>query len=139
MSADSNKAVVRKFYEEIWNKGNLAVTGEVMTPDAVLHDPIAGGPVPIARVLATLIPAERSAFPDIQFTIEDAVSEDDRVVVRWNVQGTHKGDYMGVAGTGLRVMATGMTMVKIADGKIAEMWLNMDDLGLRRTLGMVKD
>jgi len=90
MSAEDNKTVVRRLIEEFWNKGNLAVADELYTAEAVHHDPVTPdlgrGPASIQQ-LHTLYGA---SFPDQQFTVEDLVAEDDKVVVRWTVRGAHQ-------------------------------------------------
>jgi steroid delta-isomerase-like uncharacterized protein len=77
----------------------------------------------------------RAAFPDLQFTVEDIIDQDDRVVIRWSSRGTHQGELMGLAPTGKIVTVTGISIDRFADGKVAESWTNWDVLGLMRQLG----
>jgi predicted ester cyclase len=79
----------------------------------------------------------RAAFPHIRDTVEELVSEGDRVIVRWTSRGIHQGKFRGVAPTGRHVTFTGMRLFRIAEGKIAESWVNIDELGLLEQLGMV--
>ncbi|MBZ0294082.1 MAG: ester cyclase, partial [Anaerolineae bacterium] len=79
----------------------------------------------------------RAAFPDFQLTIEEQVSEGDRVATRWNIQGTHQGEFQGIAATGRPVKVTGMTIFRIAAGKVTDGWTNEDELGLMRQIGAV--
>jgi predicted ester cyclase len=81
----------------------------------------------------------RTAFPDIQDSVEEIVAEGDKVVVRWSSRGTHQGEFMGVAPTGRDVAFTGMRLFRIAENKIAESWVNIDERGLQEQLGTVSD
>ena len=75
------------------------------------------------------------AFPDIQMTVEEQVAEGDRVVTRWSAQGTHEGELMGVPASGKQVTVSGITIARLADGKIQEEWSNWDGLGLMEQIG----
>ena len=77
----------------------------------------------------------RAAFPDLQFTIDDVIAQDDKVVIRWSSRGTHRGELMGLAPTGKEATSSGISIDKIADGKIVESWNHWDTLGLMRQLG----
>ena len=78
-----------------------------------------------------------TAFPDLQFTIEDMVAEGDFVVVRHTTRGTHQGNFRGIPPTGKQVSGTGMFIDRIVNGKAVEQWINGDDLGLLQQLGVV--
>ncbi len=137
MSAEQNKAVSRRADEELFNRGNLDVADELFAADYVYHDATSGqdwhGPEDVKRYARLL----RSAFPDLQQTIEDQVAEGDRVAYRWTARGTHRGELMGIAPTGARVAFTGIAIARLAHGRIAEMWESYDALGLLRQLGAV--
>ena len=79
----------------------------------------------------------RIAFPDVHFTIDDLIAEGERVVIRWTVTGTHKGELQGIAPTGKHVTVTGMVMSRFVKGKVEEDWINFDALGLLQQLGVV--
>ncbi len=79
----------------------------------------------------------RSAFPDAQVTIDDIIAEGDRVVTRWTIRATHKGELMGIAATGKQVAFTGMAISRIEGRRIAEDWVISDALGLMQQLGAV--
>lgn len=135
MSMEQNKALARRGFEEIFGQGNLAVADEVYTKDFVGHaapDEIKG-PEGIKRFVSTF----RSAFPDLQFTVEDQIAEGDKVVSRWTARGTHEGEFRGIASTGKQVMITGITVQRIAGGRIVEGWTNWDILGMLVQLGVV--
>lgn len=79
----------------------------------------------------------RAGFPDAQFTIDDEIAEGDKVVNHWTFCGTHQGEFAGIPSTGKAVTMTGMGIVRIADGKVAEIWDEFDALGLLRQLGVI--
>ena len=134
MSAEGNKAIVRRFVEEVQNGGNLAVVDEVAAPDYVNHTSQAG--VPANREgLKQLTAMFRRAFPDGRMTIEDMVAEEDRVATRKTFRGTHRGELMGIPPTGRAVAIQLIDIVRLADGKAVESWNAADDLGLLQQLG----
>ena len=129
-----NKALVLRYITEVWNKGNMALTDELVAPGFLGHDPIGPdihGPDGVKQRHA----AYRAAFPDLQYTVEEIVAEDDIVVWRWTAHGTHLGEILGVAPTRKQATATGMVTCHVADGKLQETWINWDALGLLRQLG----
>jgi steroid delta-isomerase-like uncharacterized protein len=137
MSAD-NKAIIRRLYEEVFNKGNLALVEELFSPTYVRHDPaipelrgLTG-----AKQICTMI---RTAFPDIHCTLEDLVAEGDKVVLRWSARATHQGDFVGVAGTGKPVTMSGTETWLIREGKLQEEWAHWDTLGLLRQVGVIPE
>jgi steroid delta-isomerase-like uncharacterized protein len=135
MSTQDNKALVRRTLEEFYNQGNMDLADELFAPDFVNHDPA----VPHSGDLETLkhqTVARNAGFPDGQTTIEDLIAEDDRVTKRWAYQGTHTAEWNGISPTGKRVTVTGITIYRIADGKIAECWWGYDVLGLLQQLGV---
>lgn len=111
-----------------------AAIGEVTTSDVELHAGSAGE-VRGRRQFQQVIEAWRAAFPDVRSTVDQQVAEGDRVVTRWTARGTHTGDFQGMAPTGKPFMMSGITIERVVDGKIAEVWVNRDDLGLLRQLG----
>jgi len=126
MSAEvKNEAIVRKFFEEAWGKGNLAAVAEFMATDYVAHHVPSGLP-PGAEGLKQLIAAYRTAFPDLKSNLNDIFGEGDRVAFRWSVSGTHLGDWFGVSPTGDHVTATGITIFRIDGGKVVEGWTSID-------------
>lgn len=136
MSAE-NKAIARRLYEDLWNKGNLAVADEISAANYVHHDPatpdVGRGP----EGLKQLITMYRTAFPDVYFTIDDLIAEGGQVVTRWTARGTHKGALMGISATGKQVTVTGIGILRIAGGKIEEGWENWDAIGMMQQLGVV--
>jgi steroid delta-isomerase-like uncharacterized protein len=122
---EKNKALVRTFFEEAWGKGNLAAVDEFMAADYVEH-PRPSTLSPGAEGLKQLIGAYRTAFPDLKATLDDIFAEGDRVAFRWNVSGTHLGDWLGIPPTGNHMAANGITVFRISDGKVVESWTSID-------------
>jgi steroid delta-isomerase-like uncharacterized protein len=137
--SEQNKAIVRRLIEEVWNKGNLSVADELFAPNYQHHDAstldFGRGPES-EKKRATLY---RTAFPDIRLTIEDIIAEGETVMTRWSCQGTHKGDLSGIAPTGKQITISGVTIARLANGKMAEGWVNWDALGLMQQLGVVPE
>lgn len=135
MSAEENKALVRRAYEEIFNKKNIAVLEEFYSTEWVWHLAPSGLPQGLEgyRQQHTMVFA---AFPDLQTTIEDMIAERDKVAVRWTATGTHKGEFMGIAPTGKQVTMTGIDIERIAGGKIVETWGLNDVMGMMQQLGV---
>ena len=120
MSASDNKAIVRRYFEEGLNQKNRAVLDELLADENL-------------RRLVTSTQA--NPFPDLHRTVEDLIAEGDKVVARQTNRGTHLGDFMGVPATGKRVTFTAIAILRIADGKIVEHWINRDDLGILQQIG----
>ena len=134
MSAEANKAMVRRIFDEVIVKGNLSAVDEIMASNYVYHFP--GQDVKGPEGFKEFVQMMRTAFPDLSFTIEDQVAEGDKVATRETMRGTHKGDFMGIAATGKQVTFTGMVIVHFQDGKEVEAWGSPDMLGLFQQLGV---
>lgn len=134
MSAEDNKAIVRRFYEEVFNQRNLAVVDELCTTNHLFHNPptTLRGREEFKQLLSVYI----TAFPDARFTVEDLIAEGDRVASRYTFRGTHQGDLMGIPPTGKQVTVTGIIINRIVNGKSEEGWLNFDALGMLQQLGV---
>ena len=135
MSAEDNKATARRWYEEVFNAGNLDLIHELFAPNFVDHDPV--NPLPGLEGVRQVVGMYRGAFPDLHITVEDWVAEADKVVIRFRAQGTHKGPLMGIPPTEKQVTVTGIDMLGFEHGKISEHWGNRDDLGMLQQLGAV--
>ena len=136
MSIDDNRAVTQRFYEEVWNKGDLDAVDDLMTSDFVDHAAPPGfpsGPEGAKQVFSMY----RTAFPDFRLSVEDLVAEDDKVVARWVTHGTHQGELMGIPPTGKPVTVAGIDVFRLAGGKIAEHWAEFDMLGMMQQLGVI--
>jgi steroid delta-isomerase-like uncharacterized protein len=132
---EENTALVRRFYEEVWNRRNVGVTSEVFADDYVRHDlrptTAAPGPEGQARIAAEF----RTAFPDLRMEIDLIVAQDDLVAARWTTEGTNTGPWGGRPATGRRARFSGVNVFRIRDGKVVELWNHRDDLGLIQQLG----
>ena len=136
MSTEENKAIVRRLFSEALDRGNLAALDELVAPTFRFHVP--GSPVPLDRESAkhfTLM--FRTAFPDLQHTIEDLVSEGDKVVARLTVRGTHHGDFQGMPATGKPMAVSAIHVFRRAGGRIVEQWGVIDQLGMVQQLGLM--
>jgi steroid delta-isomerase-like uncharacterized protein len=140
MSTENNKALVRRFYEEVYNKQNLAIIDELIATNFMSHTLDPGG-VPTREGYKQFITGFLNAFPDVRVSVEDVIAEGDKVVARWVVRGTHKGEFRGPTGsippTGKQVTVTSIDIFRIADGKFIERWPERDRLGLLQQLGVV--
>ena len=137
--SEGNKNVIRRLFEEVWNKGNLQVTDELFTPNYAHHDastPDVGRGPESEKKRATLY---RTAFPDLRLTIEDVIAEGETVVARWSCRGTHKGDLNGIAPTGKQVTISGVSFARFTNGKMFEGFVNWDALSLMQQLGVVPE
>jgi steroid delta-isomerase-like uncharacterized protein len=136
MLVEENKAVTRRVTEEIWNQGNMALLDELFAPNYVNHDPTNPEVRDLERFKQYVV-SVRTAFPDLNITINDLIAEGDKVVTRWTGRGTQKGEFGKIPATGKQVTITGITISRIADGKIVESWWSSDDLGLFQQLGLI--
>lgn len=138
---DDNRAVVRRFFEELWNGRRLDLACELFADDCVTHQLRSGAePVASARDPETLkghVAEWLGAFPDLSFGVEEMVAEGDRVASRLLMRGTHAGAWLGVAPTGRRVSVRMFTVHRIAGGKIVEDWVLVESLGLLQQLGLL--
>src|SRR5919107_2352134 len=134
---EENKAIVRRYFQEILDGGNLDLVDEIFEPQYVLHDPSSPQEVRGVEGTKRFVGMFRSAFPDIAHSIEDQIAEGDKVVTRLRARATHDGELMGIPPTGKGVTIEGTSIWRIADGKIGECWFNYDALGLMRQLGVV--
>lgn len=136
MSVQEDKAVYRRWSEDVVSRRDVALAGQLLAPDHRLHSPGMPGPVDAGGHL-DLLRAFWAAFPDREETVDDVVAEGDRVVVRVTGRGTQQGAFQGLPPTGRRVRATGMGIARISEGRIAETWAEFDALGLLQQLGAV--
>ena len=132
----TNKEVARIVSEEIWGQGRTDLVDEYYAEDYVDHNPPPG--VPGTREgLKQQLQMFRAAFPDMQARIDELIEAGDRVVVRYTVSGTHSGDGMGIPPTGKPVEVAGITMMRLAGGKLVEEFSVTDMLGMYQQLGLV--
>ncbi len=134
--SEANKSVVRRYWQEVWNNKNLSLIDELTASTYEDHDPYNPG-VRGPEGLRQLVTKYQSAFPDLQFTIEDLLADGDKVIARLTWRGTHKGTLEGIAPTGKPVSGTATVVSRIADQKMQEDWVNWDALGLMQQIGAV--
>ncbi len=134
---ESNKATVMRYVDEAWNRQNLDVLDEVMHADIVTHEPITGRTLPGREGRKQAIKIYVSAFPDLHSSPNHLIAEGDKVALHWTATATHQGDLMGTPPTGKKVKWSGVTIFRLADGKIAEMWWVWDTLGLLQQIGAI--
>ncbi len=136
MSIEHNSLIVRRYVEEVFNEGNLALVDDLVDPNFVDYDAPPGlppGPEGARQAFALL----HSAFPDHHHTVEDLIAGADKVVARWTLEGTHTGALFGIPPTGKQVKVKGISIYRVADGKIVEEWVSNDRLGLMQQLGVI--
>ena len=136
MAAEQGKDLVHRLVEEVWHKGKLEVADEILSNDYVFHHP-AGIDLNGAEEYKKLVAEVRSAFPDINFTLDDVIVEGDKIVYRWTLRGTHQTEFRGIPPTNKEVEVWGITIERVVGGKLVEAWERYDTLGLMRQLGVV--
>ena len=137
--SEQNKALVRRWFEEVWNKGRADAIDEMLDENGIAHglsdNPV--NPIKGPRDFRPFHTQFREAFPNMTIVIEDLVAEGDKVAARCSVRGNHKGNFQGIAASQSPIEFTGMTIVRIADGKIVEAWNNFDFTTLNKQVGLL--
>ena len=136
--SEKNKAVMRRWFDEVWNQGRTDAIDELLAEDVVIHGLVdaAGYPVCGAQAFRDFHQQFRGAFPNINITVEDVIAEGDRVVARCDVRGQHSGDHLGFKATNAPVQFTGIAIVRIENGRIAEAWNQFDFMEMNKQLGL---
>jgi steroid delta-isomerase-like uncharacterized protein len=134
MSAE-NKTLVRRWFEEVWNKGRVAAIDELLAPNGVVHG--LGEDMQGAAAFKPFHAAYRDAFPDVKIELEDLIAEEDKVAFRWSATATHKGNGLNFAATNRPVRFSGMGIIRVENGKLVEGWNIFDQLGMMQQLGVV--
>jgi len=137
--SEENKAIMQRWFDEVWNKGNAQMIGEMVTDDIVIHGLSDAGGTPITNLaeFRSYHSQLRHAFPDIHVKVLDLIAEGDRVVARCTVQGSHQGELLGIAPTNAGVDFKGMAIIRISGGKIVEAWNTFDFLKMSQQLGLI--
>jgi steroid delta-isomerase-like uncharacterized protein len=132
MGTKANKALVRR-YVELYNTGNVVLADEIIASDFVdhTHPELRSGPEDVKHEVT----AFRTAFPDAYIRIEDMIGEGETVAFRFILRGTHRGTFAGIPVTGKEATLTGMDFIRIANGKLVELWSNQDTLSWLQQLG----
>jgi len=134
---EENRQLLHRWFEEVWNKGRADVIDELFAEDGIAHGLAdeTGAPLRGASAFRQFHGKFRGAFPDIVVTVEDTLAEGDKVAARCTVRAVHSGDDLGLAATQKPMEITGMSIVRIKDGKIVEAWNNFDFMSMFRQLG----
>ena len=130
MTLEDHKMIVRRFFEEAWNRQNLNVVDEIFAPTVIFN-----GQSVTREALKQALAGRRVAFPDIQVTVDDQVAEGEKVSTRRTWQATHRGPYRGVAPTGKQVKWTQISIVRFSQGRIVEDWAVADEFSILQQLG----
>ena len=134
MSIEANKALYRRFIQEIFNEGRLERLGDFTAPDYEVREAPPGSAAR-AEAVKQIVTQFRTGFPDLNIVIEELIGEGDWIAARATTRGTHHGTIFGVAPTGRKIAVTGLTMVRLADGKLTESWVKNDMASLMAQLG----
>jgi len=125
------------FVEDVWNKGDFRLAGEMFVPQVVLH--FRGRDIPLTPESGLqTVQMWRDGFPDFHFKLEDMIVQRNKIALRIPFTGTHLGKFWGLEPTGKKINVTESLVLRIEDGKIAEMWEDYDEYGMRIQLGLVK-
>jgi steroid delta-isomerase-like uncharacterized protein len=131
---DRNKALYQHYIQQVFNQGQLDLLDNLLAPSYVYHE-APPGTLPGAAGIKQVVSMFRAAFPDLEITIDDQIAEDDKVCSRATTRGTHQGEIFGIPATGRVVTMTGLTVVRIVEGQIAESWVKNDLRSLMNQLG----
>ncbi|MBA3716105.1 MAG: ester cyclase [Pyrinomonadaceae bacterium] len=134
-----NSELIQRWFDEVWNKGRSEAVDEMFAADGIAHGlGEAGVDVRGPAAFKPYFEKLRGAFPDFELTVEDTISEGDKVAARWTARMTHGGDHLGLPATGNRVEVSGMSIIRVRDGQIIEGWNNWDVMGMMQQIGAGK-
>jgi steroid delta-isomerase-like uncharacterized protein len=136
--SEANRELSRRF-TELFSTGDEALANEILSPDAVFHGTAGDGELRGVEAMKAFVAGYRRAFPDANSTVEDQVAEGDKVVTRWRARGTHRGQLGPIPPTDREFEMDGVTIERIEGGRIAEVWVARDELGLLRQLGVLPE
>jgi steroid delta-isomerase-like uncharacterized protein len=135
--AEAMETILRRWTEEIWSQGNMATVDEIVAADIVNYNPD-NSEIRGIEGFKEFLSAFRAACPDARFTVEDTVAAGDRAVLRWILRTTHRGEWLGVPGTGKFVTLNGMTMLRLAGAKVTEHRYQYDHASWLKQLGVTE-
>jgi steroid delta-isomerase-like uncharacterized protein len=129
---DSERALGRRWFDEVWNKGRRDAIAEMLAPDGVIHDGNTDtvGPDGFYPFFERL----NAAFSDFRVDVEDSIAEGDKICVRWSCRAKHTGHGLGMPPTGVAIHVTGISILRVANGKLVEGWQNWDMLGMMQQI-----
>jgi steroid delta-isomerase-like uncharacterized protein len=136
---NANRALVRRWFEEVWTRGRAEAIDEMFAADGIAHglSDEAGNPLRGPAEFKPFHEIFRGAFPNIEVVVEDMIAEGDKVAARCSVRAKHTGDHLGVAASNAPVDFTGISIVRIKDGKIIEAWNNFDFMRMNKQIGAI--
>ena len=134
-STQENEAMVAKYFGDLMSQGKFEVIDEIIAEQFSFHIPTLPEPIRGRDGMRCFVTGLRTGFPDIHFTVERQIAEGDKVAARWFIEGTHNGPFLGMPPTGNKIKDQGVDIFIFAGGKIAEIWVNENDLGLMKQLG----
>jgi len=136
VSTTQGKSIVRRVLDEAFNQGNLTIVDELVTPDGISHHSSWG--TPANRMgLKQLIAMFRTAFPDLVCTIEDEITQGNKIAAHWTMRGTHKGRFLGNPPTNKPILVQGLIYARIEKHQVVENWILVDEIGMLQQLGLV--
>ena len=133
--SEQNKALIRRWFQEVWSEGREASIDALMDPGCLVHG--LGQEMRGPESFKAFHSAYRNAFPDVRLNIDDIVAQGDIVAARWSGTGTHRGNGLKVPATGRQVQLSGMTFARVQNGKLVEGWNVFDQMGMYLQLGVV--
>jgi steroid delta-isomerase-like uncharacterized protein len=137
--SEENKQLIRRWFEEVWNKGRADAIEEMLDENGIAHglsdDP--ANPIKGPSGFRPFHTVFRQAFPNLTVDVEDVIAEGDKAVARCSVRGKHEGEFRGIAATQAPVEFTGIAIVRIENGKIVEAWNNFDFMTMHRQVGLL--
>ncbi len=135
MSTQENKSIARRYIEEIWSDGKLEAVHEIMNEGFLFHSPIRE--LEGLEAFKQFVSGIHATFPDINFKVDDLIAEEDKVLVCWTMTGTHTNEFMGISATGNHFTIPGTSVARFSEGRMAEISLYWDRLGLLEQLDAV--
>jgi predicted ester cyclase len=130
------KSIIHRVLDEGFNQGNLGIVDELVAPDSVTHHLSWG--MPTNRMgLKQLIAMFRMAFPDLVCTIEDEITQGNKIAAHWTMRGTHKGRFLGNSPTNKPILVQGLIYARIEEHQVVESWILVDEMGLLQQLGLI--
>lgn len=137
MTTEHSKALVERFFHEVWSKKNIAIGDDLLADNVIMHN--FGVITEGLDAWKQLVNEYQAGFPDIEVVVEFTVAEEDKVAIRWAAIGTHSGSFKGIALTGKRVSIAGVAIYRVLGSKIVEMWSQSDTFGLMKQLGVIPE
>ena len=137
MNIENSRQVITRYFEQVWNQGQLDALDELLCADYVNHSPSTPDPRPGPEGLKPIVREMRAGIPDLHYQILDLVAAQDKVAVYLRVTGTHEGMLFGIAPTGRRIDVHQMQIEWLRDGRIWQHWRVTDELALMRQLAVV--